>query len=127
MTDSQQVQKKLFNTIKSIKSITSVLSKDMSMEGKINSGSSVEIEGKFKGDINGKRVCIRGGAEVEGLILAQFLSIEGKFNGEIKSNSINIAKTANITSSNIEYITLSVEDGASIDGNFKKIDQTKKK
>ena len=60
---SQQIQKKLFSTIKSIKNMTSVLSKDIHIEGKINSNSTVEIEGNFTGDINGKRVqSVSGGA-----------------------------------------------------------------
>ena len=46
---SQQVKKKLFSTIKSMKNIASLLSKDTSIEGKINSNSVLEIEGKFKG------------------------------------------------------------------------------
>ena len=124
---SQQIQKKLFSTIKSIKNMTSVLSKDIHIEGKINSNSTVEIEGNFTGDINGKRVCIRDGATVKGFIKTQSLDIEGKFNGQIESNSINIFKTADIESDNIQYITLSVEDGASIKGNFTKMDQKTQK
>jgi cytoskeletal protein CcmA (bactofilin family) len=122
---SNQVKKKLFNTIKSMTNTTSILSKEVVIEGKIKSESNVEIEGKFKGDINGKRVCIREGALVEGFIKSKSLDIEGNFNGEIKTKSINIFKSANIISSNIEYTTLSVEDGASIEGNFKKIDSNK--
>lgn len=124
---SQQIQKKLFSTIKSIKNMTSVLSKDMHIEGKINSNSTVEIEGNFTGDINGKRVCIRDGAMVKGFIKTQSLDVEGKFNGQIEANSINIFKTADIESDNIQYITLSVEDGASIKGNFTKMDQKTQK
>ncbi len=44
------------------------------------------------------------------------------FSGDIKANNINIFKNAEING-NIEYDSLSVEDGASIDGQFKKISE----
>ena len=118
---STHIKKQIFNLVKSIKTMASVLSKDTTHEGTITNLSLLEIEGKFKGTINGKSVFIRKTAEIEGIINAEFLTIEGRITGEIKSKNIEILKTAVVFDSNIEYNKLCVEDGASIEGNFKKI------
>jgi len=119
---SQQVQKKLFTAFKAIGNNPSILSKDITVDGNIKSNSVIEIEGNFDGNIKGKKVCIRKEAKVKGFIESDCLDIEGNFDGKIKSKSINIFKNANIISSKIEYLTLSVEDGACIDAHFVKKD-----
>ena len=59
---------------------------------------------------------------MEGNINCESINIHGSFSGDIKANNINIFKNAEING-NIEYDSLSVEDGASIDGQFKKISE----
>jgi cytoskeletal protein CcmA (bactofilin family) len=59
---------------------------------------------------------------VEGVIIAEVLSIRGKFDGAIRAKNLNIAAKAKITGT-IEYDLLSVEDGACIDGQFKRLEK----
>lgn len=99
--------------------IPSILSKTVHVRGEINSNGILEIEGKTQGLIKGNLVIIREGGYVEGRIEAEHLNIHGNFNGEIKANNISIYKKAKVLG-NIEYKSLCVEDGASIDGKFKK-------
>ncbi len=108
-------------TIKSNKSDTpSILSKNLKVQGEIESSGILEIEGQAKGSISGNNITIRQGGAVEGNITCEIISIHGSFSGDIKANNINIFKNAKIIG-NIEYKSLSVEDGACIDGQFKKI------
>lgn len=97
-----------------------IIAKDLVIEGQINSSGLIEIEGKIKGSLFGKNVIIREAGFIEGTINADSISIRGKFEGTIKANIININEKAKIAGE-IEYESLSVEDGASIEGNFKQI------
>ena len=52
--------------------------------------------------------------------MAESLTIRGKVHGTIRSKNVNISSKARITGY-IEYGSLSVEDGAFIDGQFKQL------
>lgn len=99
----------------------SILSRGLQINGDIRSSGILEIEGKAKGTIQGTSVVIRENGIVEGSIEADSLSIYGSFQGDIKSEVIHVFRKAKIMG-NIEYNSISVEDGASIEGNFKKME-----
>ena len=98
----------------------SILSKTFQIQGDIKSTGILEIEGRVKGSVKGNVVIIRGSGLVEAKIEAETLNVYGSFKGEIKANAVNIFKKAKVVG-NIDYNSLSIEDGASIDGQFKKI------
>jgi len=102
------------------KTTPTIIARDLKIEGEITSTGLVEIEGTIKGNINGNSVILREDGFVEGVIVAESLSIRGRFEGTIKAQHLEVSGTANILGT-IEYGTLSVEDGACIDGQFKKI------
>jgi cytoskeletal protein CcmA (bactofilin family) len=112
---------KKFEIISSnIRATPTILSKDLSIEGDINSSGTIEIEGKVYGNITGSSVILREGSYVNGAIFAKNLNIRGNFEGKIKANSLSISSKADVVGT-VEYGSLSVEDGASIDGQFKKV------
>lgn len=113
------VAKKLEAISPSFKSTPTILARDLTIEGEVMSLGLVEIEGKIKGIIRGNSVILRENGIVEGEIHAQSLSIRGSFNGKIYATNIDISSKARVMGE-IEYASLSVEDGACIDGNFKK-------
>ena len=117
---SESIGKTLKNMNASLKSMPSILSKDSTVEGKIKNSGVLEIEGKVKGTITGSYVVIRDSGFVDGQINVESVSIHGKFNGDIKAKNVSIFKKAKIIG-NIEYQSLSVEDGACIEGQFKQI------
>ncbi len=104
----------------SFKSMPSIISKDSTIEGEIHSSGVVEIEGNIKGRIHSNSIVIREDGFVDGEINADSVNIRGNFNGTVKARNINVFSKAKITG-NIEYQSLSVEDGASIDGQFKQL------
>jgi cytoskeletal protein CcmA (bactofilin family) len=114
MSDKKHPLKKESNN-----STPTIIAKDLSLEGEIKSEGIIEIEGKIKGTIDAHSIIIRESGLVEGIINAQFLVVKGEFKGNIFAKNVNIDCKANIVG-NIEYGILSVEDGASIDGQFKK-------
>jgi len=127
VSNPDSIGKTLENVTSSLKNMPSILSKDICVEGQINSPSIIEIEGKVYGSIIGNSVVIREDGFVEGKIEAESLTVRGRFEGELKVGFMSVFKKAKIIG-NIEYKSLSVEDGACIDGQFKKIpDKSDKK
>jgi cytoskeletal protein CcmA (bactofilin family) len=121
-SNDNSITKRLEVISANFKSTPTIIARDLSIEGEITSTGLVEIEGKIKGTIRGNSVILREEGFVEGTIIAESLSIRGTFQGDIKAKSIGISSKAKITG-NIEYGMLSVEDGACIDGQFKKIEK----
>ena len=119
-SNDNSITKKLEVISSNFKSTPTIIARDLKIEGQINSAGLIEIEGMIKGTLNGNSVILREEGVVEGTIIAESLSLRGTFNGNIKAKNINIASKAHITGE-IEYESLSVEDGAFIDGQFKKL------
>ncbi|MDR0423263.1 MAG: polymer-forming cytoskeletal protein, partial [Rickettsiales bacterium] len=100
----------------------SLFSKDLSVVGDIKGKGALEIEGKVSGNITGNIVTLRESAVVDGEIFAQVVNIKGKFSGSIKAEKIAISGKANVDGK-MEYMLLTVEDGASILGELKRSDK----
>ncbi|MBU6140944.1 MAG: polymer-forming cytoskeletal protein [Proteobacteria bacterium] len=105
------------------KTTPTIIAKDLTVEGSLTSSGVVEIEGNIKGLINGNYVILREGCFVEGSIISESLNIRGRFDGSIKAKNISISSKANVHGE-IEYDSLIVEDGACIDGQFKRLKTT---
>lgn len=120
--NDNSISKRLEVISANFKNTPTIIARDLKIEGELVSTGLIEIEGHIKGTINGNSVILREDGFVEGLIIAESLSIRGKFEGTIKAQHLEIASAANIVGT-IEYSSLSVEDGACIDGQFKKFDK----
>ncbi len=114
------IVKKIENLGSNFKSTPTIISRDLKITGNISGKGIIEIEGLVRGVVNGGFVVIREKGFVEGEIYSDSVVIKGNFVGKIKAKIVNIAGKA-VISGEIEYESLSVEDGASIDGEFKKI------
>lgn len=105
---------------KTFTSTPTIIARDLRIEGNIFSSGLIEIEGTINGNIKGNAVILLENGVIDGEILAESFSIRGKFCGTIKARNVNIADKAQV-SGTIEYETLSIEDGACVDAQFKKI------
>ena len=119
LSDGEVITKKL-DVLTNFKSTPTILSRDLKIQGEIFSAGVIEIEGNINGTINGNSVILRENGAIYGTVFAEYFSIRGKFEGTIKAKNISIASKAKVTGE-IEYDILSVEDGANIDGHFKKV------
>lgn len=119
-SNDNSISKRLEVMSANFKSTPTIIARDLKIEGEIISAGLIEIEGVVKGTIKGNSVILREEGYVEGTIIAESLSIRGKFDGTIRAKNISITSKAKVIG-NIEYGSLSVEDGASIDGQFKMI------
>jgi cytoskeletal protein CcmA (bactofilin family) len=117
LTDSSNEKIEIFSNLNSTPTI---LANDLTIEGSLSSKGLIEVEGYVKGNISSKMTIIREGGVVDGDLFSESINIKGKFTGNIKAKNVLISKSATI-SGLVEYFLLSVEDGACIDGQFKKI------
>ncbi|MBP7710792.1 MAG: polymer-forming cytoskeletal protein [Rickettsiales bacterium] len=102
------------------KTTPTILARDLTIVGELTSSGMIEIEGRIKGTVRGNLVILRENGFIEGDVFAESLSIRGSFEGNIHAQNIDISSKAKI-SGEINYGSLSVEDGACIDARFKKI------
>jgi cytoskeletal protein CcmA (bactofilin family) len=63
---------------------TSCIGPDMTVIGKISSEETLNVFGRVEGELHASIVRISDGAEVEGTVAAQDLTIGGRFKGTIK-------------------------------------------
>jgi cytoskeletal protein CcmA (bactofilin family) len=112
---------KKIEILANLKTTPTIISRDLKIQGELVSTGIVEIQGMINGTINGNSVILREEGQIDGIVFAENFSIRGKFNGKIRAKNLNIANKA-VVEGEIEYEILSVEDGASIDGRFKKIE-----
>ena len=99
----------------------SILSKSLKIRGDLVSSGMIEIEGIIDGNISSNSIILREEAEVEGEMIAESIIIKGSFRGNIRAKNISISSKARVFGA-IEYVCLAVEDGASIEGLFIKLD-----
>ncbi len=117
---SGEITKKLELLSANFKTTPTIIAKDMLVEGSLKSEGVLEIEGSVKGIISGKSIILREDCFVEGTIMAESLNIRGRFEGSIKAKNISVSNRGKVFGE-IEYDSLSVEDGACLDGQFKRL------
>ncbi len=103
---------------------TSIISADLKVIGNLVSGGDIQIKGVVEGDIKSRTVTIGEGAKVKGAINADSVHISGAINGQVEAPSVTVAKTAKVNG-DIIHQTLSIEAGAHMEGNCRRI-ETKK-
>lgn len=101
--------------------VPSIISRDLNILGNLVSDGFVEIEGKIEGNIICNSATIRQYGVVKGDIVAEQVQIDGEVRGLIKARHVRVAETGKVTGI-VMYETLSIKDGAFIDGQCKNTD-----
>ena len=70
----------------------SCIGPDMTVVGKISSEGALNVLGRVEGELHASIVRISHGAQVEGAIAAQDLTIGGRFKGTIQANRVTLTK-----------------------------------
>jgi cytoskeletal protein CcmA (bactofilin family) len=102
--------------------IPSVISADMHVLGSVVSDGLLDIDGKIDGNIRCRVATIRPNGKVRGDVLADTVHIHGEIEGLIKARSVHLYAGSRVQGT-IMHESLSVEDGALIDGKFKRTDK----
>ena len=107
---------------------TTVIAKNVSVEGNIISSGHVYIYGHLKGDINTEDgvIKIMHGGEVDGNITSKEIIVDGNMSGHCISDSLEIAENGKV-SGTITYNRLSIKKGGAFSGQAEMLPQNAKK
>ncbi len=93
----------------------------MTVVGKISGEGTVKILGRIEGELHATTVLIAEGAEVEGDIVAEDLTVGGRVKGIIHANRVKLNGTA-IVEGDIFHRSLSIEENARFEGSSRRDD-----
>ena len=89
----------------------SSISPGMKVVGKISSDGTLNVFGRVEGELHASIVRISNGAQVEGAITAQELTIGGRFKGTIQANRVTLTSSA-VVEGEILHRSLAIEENA---------------
>ena len=93
----------------------SSISSGLSIVGKIVGNGRLAIFGHVEGEVQASTVQIGDGAQVEGNIIADELTVGGRVKGTIRANRVKLKSTA-VVEGDIYHRSLAVEENAQFDG-----------
>jgi cytoskeletal protein CcmA (bactofilin family) len=83
----------------------------MTVVGKISSEGTLSVLGRVEGEIHASIVRISDGAQVEGIIAAQDLTIGGRFKGTVQADRVTLTNSA-VVEGEIHHRSLAIEENA---------------
>lgn len=87
----------------------------LSIVGKIVGNGSLAILGRVEGEVRASNVQIGNGAQVEGTIIADELTIGGHVKGTVHANRVKLNSTA-VVEGDIYHRSLAIEENAQFEG-----------
>ena len=105
-----------------VKAVPSIVSADLSIEGNLNSGGEIQVDGVVNGDIRCKALIVGVKGSVVGEVVAQTVRMHGAVKGMIRAKSVFLASTARM-SGDVEHESLAIEPGAYMEGHCKRISE----
>ena len=93
----------------------SSISSGLSIIGKIVGQGTLGIFGHVEGEVHASNVQIGDGAQVEGDIVAEELTIGGRVKGTIHANRVKLNSTA-VVEGDIYHRSLAIEENAQFEG-----------
>ncbi len=105
------------------KSVPSIVSTDLSIEGHLVSAGEVQVDGTVNGDIRCKALIVGVKGTVVGEITAQTVRMHGSVKGMIRAKSVFLASTARMAG-DVEHESLAIEPGAYMEGHCKRISES---
>jgi cytoskeletal protein CcmA (bactofilin family) len=100
---------------------TSSISRGVTVVGEIFGDGTVRLFGRIKGEVRASTVLIKEGAEVEGDLVAEELTIAGQVKGTIHATRVKLTNTA-VVQGDIFHRSLSIDENARFEGLSKRED-----
>lgn len=102
----------------------SLISADLTVVGDLESDGDLQIDGNVQGDIKSRSITVGESAKVKGGIVADTARICGTVTGKVQALSVTVAKGAKVKGDIIQQ-TLSIEAGAEIEGQIRRLEPGK--
>lgn len=102
--------------------VPSVISADMQVLGNVVCEGMLDLDGKIDGNVRCHTVSVRMNGRVHGDVIGDTVHVYGNVEGTIKARSVMLYNSARVQGT-IMYESLTIEDGAFVDGKFKRTDK----
>lgn len=102
--------------------IPTLLTRDLHILGNLVSDGIIDIDGTVDGNIRCFTLTLRANGVIQGEVIADTACIYGKIRGTIRARCVNLYASCHIEGI-IMHESLSIEDGAFIDGKCKRTDK----
>ncbi|MDG1286556.1 MAG: polymer-forming cytoskeletal protein [Rickettsiales bacterium] len=103
-------------------SAPSLISRDMNIMGNLISDGVVDIDGRIEGNVRAMKITIRKDGVVAGDLQADEIEVYGQVKGLVRAKDVHLYTSAKVEGS-IMHEVLSMEEGAFVDGKFKRTDR----
>ena len=103
--------------------LPSIVSKDMTITGNLESPGTIQVEGKIVGDIQCHDLTLGEEGEIHGQIKCEVAAIHGSVVGELQVTAVTVAASAKI-SGDIVHENISIESLARVEGQLIRRDTT---
>ena len=101
-----------------------VVAADVNLLGNVISEGTLDVDGRVEGNIKCKSMTLRKNGAVIGDIVADSIHVYGRVKGLIKAKDVHLYSSAHVEGV-IMHESLSIEDGAFVDGQFKRAEMSK--
>jgi cytoskeletal protein CcmA (bactofilin family) len=102
----------------------SSISADVTIVGKLTGEGTVKVFGRLEGELRAATVLIADGAQIEGDLVADDVTIGGHVKGTIHADRVKLASTA-VVQGDIFHRSLAIEENARFEGSSKREDTAK--
>lgn len=102
----------------------SVIAADVNLLGNVISEGMLDVDGRIEGNVKCKAITIRKNGAIIGDVMADSVQVYGRVKGLLKSKEVHLFSTAHVEGV-IMHESLSIEDGAFVDGQFKRVENMK--
>jgi cytoskeletal protein CcmA (bactofilin family) len=99
--------------------IPSIISSDMKILGNIISDGVVDIDGVVEGNVKCHTATVRNNGHIKGDVIAESVQVYGKIQGLIKARNVHFFNGCRAEGV-IMHESITIEDGAFVDGRFKR-------
>ena len=107
------------NTITGGTSGSSVISKDLTIDGNMSSDGAIQLEGSVKGEIRCRSLEIREGGVLDGQVVCDTLRVRGKVLGSIDARIVYLDESADVRG-DILHGVLNILPGAYLEGRLQR-------
>src|SRR5262252_3228440 len=99
----------------------SCIGSDMSIVGKIDCNGPAQVFGRIEGEVRASDLQISDGAQVEGNVIAQTVTVCGRVKGTIRADRVKL-QNGGAVEGDIFHRTLSIDENSQFEGSSRRVE-----
>ena len=99
----------------------SCIGSDMSIVGKIDCNGPAQVFGRIEGEVRASDLQINDGAQVEGNVIAQAVTVCGRVKGTIRADRVKL-HNGGAVEGDIFHRTLSIDENSQFEGSSRRVE-----